>query len=56
MSGHKMPDIFLREEERSGYLVSSIMKRVWAAQLLVLAEVERICKAHDITYLRTMER
>ena len=50
MSGQKIPDDFLLEEERSGYLVSSMMKRVWAAELVVLAEVDRICKAHGITY------
>lgn len=37
-------------EEREGFYVQSIMKRVWYAQLEVLKEIDRICKRHNIKY------
>ena len=45
------PDIsFFEAEEREGFFVSSMMKRYWAAQIKVLAEIDRVCKKHDIRW------
>ena len=41
---------YFKEEIRSGFKVSEIMKRCWAAQLEVLHEIDELCKRHDITY------
>lgn len=45
-----LPNGFLEEEERCGYLVSKKMKEVWAVQLDLLAEFDRVCKKHNIKY------
>lgn len=42
-------DLF-RDEIRSGFFVTMNQKRVWNIQLNLLAEVDRICKKHGITY------
>ena len=42
-------DYFL-EEEREGFVVQSLMKRAWAAQLEILEEIRTICKRHQIKY------
>ncbi len=40
---------YFREEERCGFTVPAMMKRVWAADLAVLSEVLAIAGAHGIT-------
>ena len=46
----RVPDNFLEGEIRNSFYVESMMKKVWAAQLEVLHEIDRICKKHNITY------
>ena len=41
---------FFDEEWRGDYFVKKKIKKIWAAEIEVLAEVDRICKKHDITY------
>ena len=41
---------YFANEIREGFYVESMMKRVWAAQLVVLQEIDRICKRNGITY------
>lgn len=41
---------YFEGEEREGFFVESMMKRAWAAQLVVLQELDRICTKHGITY------
>lgn len=45
-----IPESFYQGEERCGYYVSPEMKKVWAVQLDLLNEFDRICKKHDIKY------
>ena len=45
-----LPEGFLDEEERCGYLVSSKMKKLWAVELDLLAELDRVCKKHNLQY------
>ena len=46
----KMPDTFLQDEVRCGFLVPAAVKQAWAAELEVLAEIDRVCRLHGITY------
>lgn len=46
----ELPNGFLEEEERNGYLVSQEMKEVWAVELDLLAEFDRVCRQNDIKY------
>ena len=41
---------FFEDEEREGFFVSSMMKRYWAAQLKVLAEINKVCEKHGIKW------
>ena len=41
---------FFEEEERLGFIVSSAMKRAWAAQLEVLHELDRVCELLGVQY------
>lgn len=46
----ELPDGFLKEEVRNSYLISSEMKKVWAVQLDLLNELDRVCKEHGLMY------
>ena len=46
----ELPPSFLDEEVRCDYLVTREMKEVWAVELDLLCEFDRICKKHNITY------
>ncbi len=41
---------YFQGEIRDGYYVESDKKRLWAANMEVLMEIDRICKKHNITY------
>lgn len=41
---------FLEEELRSGYLVSSKMKKIWAVQLDLLEQIKHVCSRYHLTY------
>ena len=41
-----LPKDFLMEEVRCGYTVSRQMKEVWAVQLDLFAEFDRVCRKH----------
>ena len=47
----KLPESFLQEEERDGYLVSAKMKELWAVQLDLLCELDRVCKKYGLKYI-----
>ena len=49
----KLPESFFNEEERCGYVVSQKMKKVWAVELDLLAELDRVCRKHKLQYLAT---
>lgn len=46
----KVPEQFYKEEIRCGYTVSSDMKKVWAVQMDLLCELDRVCKKYGLTY------
>ncbi|MGN0346901.1 MAG: phosphorylcholine transferase LicD [Lachnospiraceae bacterium] len=41
---------FFEEEDRSGFHVSKKRKQVWAAELRILEEFDRICRENDLSY------
>lgn len=47
----QLPDSFFQEEVRSGYLVSAQKKAVWAVQLDLLNEFDRVCQKHNLKYI-----
>lgn len=47
----QLPDSFFLEEVRDGHLVSAEMKELWAVQLDLLNEFDRVCKKHHLKYI-----
>ena len=47
----KLPESFFLEEERDGYVVSAEMKQLWAVQLDLLNELDRVCKKYNLKYI-----
>ena len=47
----KLPESFWGEEERSGYLVRANVKELWAVQLDLLCEFDRVCKKYNLKYI-----
>lgn len=45
-----MDSKFLEDEIRDGFYIPTLGKRAWAAELIVLQEVDRICSKHHIKY------
>lgn len=45
-----MPDGFLDEEERCGFLVTKERKKLWAVLLDLYVEFDRVCKKYGIVY------
>ena len=46
----QIEDSFYQEEERCGYLISAHMKKVWAVELDLLYQLDRVCKKYGIKY------
>lgn len=46
----EIPQIFYKEEELCGHLVTTQVKELWATQLGCLSELKRICEKHNIRY------
>ncbi|MGN0342108.1 MAG: phosphorylcholine transferase LicD [Roseburia sp.] len=45
-----LPMEFYRDEVRCGFYIPTAMKQAWAAELEVLAQIDRICTKYNITY------
>lgn len=48
------PPEYFYDEERCGFYVSEMMKRFWAAQLVVLSEIDKVCRNHGIKWYADM--
>ncbi len=46
----EFPYTFFEDEVREGFYVSGSIKRAWAAQLEVLAEIDKVCKKYNIRW------
>lgn len=47
----ELPDSFFHEEVRDDYLVSAKIKELWAIQLDLLCEFDRVCKKYGLKYV-----
>lgn len=45
-----LPEDFFKEEVRCDFLVTEKRKKIWAIELDLLLELDRICNEHDIKY------
>ena len=45
-----IPDTFLLDEVRCGFMIPAAVKQAWAAELEVLMEIDRVCKKYNIQY------
>ena len=45
-----VPEEFYLEETRCGFTVSAERKQLWAVELDLMAEFDRVCKKHDLHY------
>ena len=45
-----LPDFFLEEETRNDFLITEERKKIWAISLDLLAQLDRVCKKHHLTY------
>lgn len=41
---------FFKEEKRNGFIITTMMKHAWAAELKVMSMIDDICRKYDITY------
>ena len=46
----EFPREFFYDEVRNGFYIPGIIKRAWAAELEILALIDKICKKHKIRY------
>ena len=46
-----LPQNFLDEETRCGFTISEKLKEVWAVELDLLSEFDRVCKKYGIKYI-----
>lgn len=46
----ELPEHFLDEEVRCGYTVTEKMKKIWAVELDLLNEFQKVCKQYDLKY------
>lgn len=46
----EVPEGYYEAEVRDGYEVSSLMKKVWAVEMDLLLELDRVCKKYGLTY------
>jgi len=47
----KFESSFFADEVREGFFVPTMMKRFWAAQMIVLSKIVQICERHDIKWV-----
>lgn len=50
MNKIKFPKDYFKDEYREGFLVESMVKRAWAAQLEILKRIEKICDKYGLQY------
>ena len=44
------PQSFFENEVREGFFVSGMMKRYWACELIIVSEIAKVCRKHDIPW------
>lgn len=46
----QIPDSFFEDEVRDGFYVSGLMKHSWAAQMEILADIDKVCRKYNIRW------
>lgn len=46
----QFPEEYFKREVQDGHMVGELIKRAWAAQLEILAQIDAICKKYELTY------
>lgn len=46
-----LPESFYKAETRSGFYVDEKRKKIWAKELSILEEFDRVCKKHGLKYM-----
>ena len=46
----EVPEEFLREEDRMGYTITTDNKKLWALQIDLMKQAERLCERHGLKY------
>lgn len=46
----ELPDEFYNEEKRCDYIVSTGMKKIWAVELDLLCEFQRVCEKYNLSW------
>ena len=44
------PHKYFEDEVREGFYITGELKRIWAAQLEVISEIDKVCKRHNIKW------
>lgn len=44
------PDGYFKDETRNGYMISQKMKKIWAVEMDLLLEFDRVCKENKLNY------
>lgn len=50
MVNYPINEEYFRDEERCDFMVSSLMKRCWAAQLKSIEDFDRVCSKHNLKW------
>lgn len=50
MGAIKYPHKYFEDEVREGFYITGELKRIWAAQMEVLSEIDKVCKRHNIKW------
>lgn len=45
-----LPESFLQEEERDGFIVTTHRKKIWAIELDLLLQFDKVCREHHLKY------
>ena len=48
---NNLPESFFEAETRSGFYVEEKIKRIWAVELGILEEFDRVCKKYNLKYM-----
>ncbi|MCR5294616.1 MAG: LicD family protein, partial [Lachnospiraceae bacterium] len=44
------PRHYFEDEVREGFYITGMLKRIWAAQMEVLSDIDRVCRRHNIKW------
>ncbi len=51
LKGLDYPDGYFKNEERCGFLITGMMKRLWATQMDIMSWIDEVCNKYGIHYI-----